>query len=174
MNFVELWVVLMVFAVCKFYLRWIFTLGFRSSTTTIGNLCFRHVLPPPIGVWPVVLALNGYRRLYMVCVRPILRRIKRRRINGESEVVIWVWNLNEVELYLSLFFLWSVTRGFWLMMVVEESSVTYVGIFIGGVELSIDHWDDRKLGKMKGRGGLVEIFKKILKMINQIKKIKNY
>ncbi|KVH93201.1 F-box protein SNE-like [Cynara cardunculus var. scolymus] len=70
------------------------------------HLCFRHVSPPPVGVRPVVSALGGYRRLYMVCVRPVLSRLKRRRIGGgggESEVVRRVWNQHEVELSLSLF-----------------------------------------------------------------------
>ncbi|KAI3716148.1 hypothetical protein L6452_23274 [Arctium lappa] len=69
------------------------------------HLCFRHVSPPPVGVRPVVSALGGYRRLYMVCVRPVLSRLKRRRIGGggESEVVTRVWNQHEVELSLSLF-----------------------------------------------------------------------
>lgn len=68
------------------------------------HLCFRHVSPPPIGVRPVVSALGGYRRLYMVCVRPVLSRLKRRRVSsGESEVVRRVWNQHEVELSLTLF-----------------------------------------------------------------------
>ncbi|KAF5778372.1 putative F-box domain-containing protein [Helianthus annuus] len=67
------------------------------------HLCFRHVSPPPVGVRPVVSALGGYRRLYMVCVRPVLSRLKRRRLGGESEVVRRVWNQHEVELSLSLF-----------------------------------------------------------------------
>ncbi|XP_071689038.1 F-box protein SNE-like [Rutidosis leptorrhynchoides] len=67
------------------------------------HLCFRHVSPAPVGVRPVVSALGGYRRLYMVCVRPVLSRLKRRRVGNESEVVRRVWNQHEVELSLSLF-----------------------------------------------------------------------
>ncbi|KAK1414409.1 hypothetical protein QVD17_30153 [Tagetes erecta] len=67
------------------------------------HLCFRNVSPPPVGVRPVVSALGGYRRLYMVCVRPVVSRLKRRRIGGDSEVVRRVWNRHEVELSLSLF-----------------------------------------------------------------------
>nr|GEX14696.1 hypothetical protein [Tanacetum cinerariifolium] len=67
------------------------------------HLCFRNVSPPPIGVRPVVSALGGYKRLYMVCVRPVLSRLKRRRVGNESEVVRRVWNQHEVELSLSLF-----------------------------------------------------------------------
>ncbi|KAL7582874.1 F-box protein SNE [Lactuca sativa] len=68
------------------------------------NLCFRHVSPPSVGVRSVVLALGGYRRMYMVCVRPVASRLKRRRFfSGESEVVRRVWNRHEVELSLSLF-----------------------------------------------------------------------
>ncbi|CBI28427.3 unnamed protein product, partial [Vitis vinifera] len=39
------------------------------------HLCFRHVSPPPPGVRPVVVALGGYRRLYMMCLRPVLSRL---------------------------------------------------------------------------------------------------
>ncbi|KVI02063.1 F-box protein SNE-like [Cynara cardunculus var. scolymus] len=69
------------------------------------HLCFGNVSPPPsIGIRSVVLALGGYRRLYMVCVRPVASQLKRRRIDGgESEVVRRVWNRHEVELSLSLF-----------------------------------------------------------------------
>lgn len=38
------------------------------------HLCFRHVSPPPHGVRTVVLALGGYRSLYMLCVKPLLSR----------------------------------------------------------------------------------------------------
>nr|XP_043626674.1 F-box protein SNE-like [Erigeron canadensis] len=68
------------------------------------HLCFRNVSPPPIGVRPIVSALGGFKRLYMVCVRPVLSRLKCRKIIvGESEVVRRVWNQHEVELSLSLF-----------------------------------------------------------------------
>ncbi|KAI3828103.1 hypothetical protein L1987_02200 [Smallanthus sonchifolius] len=64
------------------------------------HLCFRQLSPPPsVGTRSVVLALGGYRRLYMVCVRPVVSRLKA----GESEVVRRVWNQREMELTLSLF-----------------------------------------------------------------------
>ncbi|KAL5540232.1 hypothetical protein UlMin_044472 [Ulmus minor] len=62
------------------------------------HLCFRHVSsPPPSSVRPVVVALGGYKRLYMVCVRPVLSRL------GDSGLVRRVWTRNEVQLSLSLF-----------------------------------------------------------------------
>ncbi|KAI3755667.1 hypothetical protein L1987_55473 [Smallanthus sonchifolius] len=69
------------------------------------HLCFRQLpMPPSVAVRSVVLALGGYRRLYVVCVRPVVSRLKRRRSSGvESEVVRRVWNQREVELSLSLF-----------------------------------------------------------------------
>ncbi|RAL41873.1 hypothetical protein DM860_009055 [Cuscuta australis] len=60
------------------------------------NLCFRRLSPPPDGVREVVRALGGYRRLYMVCVRPVLSRLGRRQRRA------WTTR-NEVELSLSLF-----------------------------------------------------------------------
>ncbi|KAI3703964.1 hypothetical protein L1987_74164 [Smallanthus sonchifolius] len=58
------------------------------------HLCFRQLSPPPsVGTRSVVLALGGYRRLYMVCVRPVVSRLK---AGG-------VWNQREMELSLSLF-----------------------------------------------------------------------
>lgn len=74
------------------------------------NLCFRHVPRPPDGVRAVVLALGGYRRLYMACVRPLLSRLLGKspsswRVGGESdsEVARRAWSRHEVELSLSLF-----------------------------------------------------------------------
>ncbi|KAF5814627.1 putative F-box domain-containing protein [Helianthus annuus] len=69
------------------------------------HLCFRQLsVPPSVGVRSVVLALGGYRRLYLMCVRPVVSRLKKRRSNGgDTEVVRRVWNRNEVELSLSLF-----------------------------------------------------------------------
>lgn len=78
------------------------------------HLCFRHVSPPPDGVRTVVLALGGYKRLYMVCVRPVLNRLGRRRLrikgkklsiesDDDSELVRRVWTRHEVEMSLSLF-----------------------------------------------------------------------
>ncbi|XP_057954766.1 F-box protein SNE [Malania oleifera] len=72
------------------------------------HLCFRHVHPPPAAVRPVVAALGGYRRLYMVCVRPVLSRLGRRELGrtgggGDSDLVERVWTRHEVQLSLSLF-----------------------------------------------------------------------
>ncbi|PIA58206.1 hypothetical protein AQUCO_00500263v1 [Aquilegia coerulea] len=74
------------------------------------NLCFSHVSPRPSDVRPVVLALGGYRRLYMVCLRPVLRRLSKLSLHqlgggsggggGESRSV---WTRDEVQLSLSLF-----------------------------------------------------------------------
>ncbi|XP_010253014.1 PREDICTED: F-box protein SNE-like [Nelumbo nucifera] len=70
------------------------------------NLCFRQVSPPTPDVRPVVAALGGYRRLYMVCLRPVLSRLSRLSLgtganysggNGR------VWTRDEVQLSLSLF-----------------------------------------------------------------------
>ncbi|XP_050383295.1 F-box protein SNE [Argentina anserina] len=62
------------------------------------HLCFRHVSsPPPSSVRPVVVALGGYKRLYMVCVRPVLSRL------SDSRLVRRVWTRDEVQLSLSLF-----------------------------------------------------------------------
>ncbi|GLT27446.1 hypothetical protein SLA2020_024430 [Shorea laevis] len=58
------------------------------------DLCFRHVSPPPSSVRPVVVALGGYKRLYMACVRPVLNRLGRVRR---------AWTRDEVQLSLSLF-----------------------------------------------------------------------
>ncbi|XP_060189835.1 F-box protein SNE-like [Lycium barbarum] len=63
------------------------------------HLCFRHVSPPPEGVRTVVLALGGYRRMYMVCVRPVLNRLRICRPTGVEDY----WIRHEVELSLSLF-----------------------------------------------------------------------
>ncbi|KAF9587932.1 hypothetical protein IFM89_006186 [Coptis chinensis] len=65
------------------------------------SLCFSHVSPPPSNVRPVVLALGGYRRLYMVCLRPVLTRLSRPSL--ELDRVGGVWSRNEVQLSLSLF-----------------------------------------------------------------------
>ncbi|GMY09683.1 F-box protein SNE [Fagus crenata] len=60
------------------------------------HLCFRS--PPPSSVRPIVIALGGYKRLYMVCVRPVLSRL------GDSDLVRRrVWTRDEVQLSLSLF-----------------------------------------------------------------------
>ncbi|EXB98294.1 hypothetical protein L484_014280 [Morus notabilis] len=63
------------------------------------HLCFRQVSsPPPPSVRTVVVALGGYRRLYMVCVRPVLSRL-----GGDSALTRRVWTRDEVQLSLSLF-----------------------------------------------------------------------
>ena len=70
------------------------------------HLCFRHVTPPPPGVRPVVVALGGYRRLYMMCLRPVLSRLgqmKRGLVGGDSDLVGRVWSRDSVQLSLSLF-----------------------------------------------------------------------
>ncbi|KAJ4847919.1 hypothetical protein Tsubulata_033081 [Turnera subulata] len=72
------------------------------------DLCFRHVSPPPpYGVRPVVLALGGYKRLYMACVRPVLSRLSvsgRQRVGeGDHRVGRRMWTRDEVQLSLSLF-----------------------------------------------------------------------
>ncbi|KAA8526612.1 hypothetical protein F0562_008185 [Nyssa sinensis] len=68
------------------------------------HLCFSHVSPPPSGVRPVVVALGGYRRLYMVCLRRVLSRLARMGSGGgDSDLVRRVWTRHQVELSLSLF-----------------------------------------------------------------------
>ncbi|GFY97701.1 hypothetical protein Acr_12g0002420 [Actinidia rufa] len=70
------------------------------------HLCFRHISPRTMaGVRPVVAAMGGYRRLYMLCLRPVLSRLGRTRGlgGGDPEVVRRVWTQHLVELSLSLF-----------------------------------------------------------------------
>ncbi|TKY57468.1 F-box protein SNE [Spatholobus suberectus] len=78
----------------------------RNDDSLWEHLCFRHVSsPPPASVRPVVVALGGYKRLYMVCVRPVLSRL------GDSERVRKrVWTRHEVQLSLSLFCIDSYER----------------------------------------------------------------
>ncbi|XVF31900.1 hypothetical protein REPUB_Repub17cG0034400 [Reevesia pubescens] len=59
------------------------------------DLCFRQVSPPPSRVRSVVVALGGYKRLYMACVRPVRSRLG--RVKRAS------WTRDEVQLSLSLF-----------------------------------------------------------------------
>ncbi|XWS36691.1 hypothetical protein CRYUN_Cryun20dG0107200 [Craigia yunnanensis] len=59
------------------------------------NLCFHHVFPPPSSVRSIVVALGGYKRLYMACVRPVRSRLGRVRRAS--------WTHDEVQLSLSLF-----------------------------------------------------------------------
>ncbi|KAL3510085.1 hypothetical protein ACH5RR_029486 [Cinchona calisaya] len=88
--------------------------GITRNDSLWEHLCFRHASPPPDAVKTVVLALGGYKRLYMVCVRPVLKRLGRlRRMkakggsgggeSADSDLVRRVWTQNEVELSLSLF-----------------------------------------------------------------------
>ncbi|KAK7320281.1 hypothetical protein VNO77_29614 [Canavalia gladiata] len=78
----------------------------RNDDSIWEHLCFRHVsTPPPPSVRAVVVALGGYKRLYMVCVRPVLSRL------GDSERVRKrVWTRHEVQLSLSLFCIDSYER----------------------------------------------------------------
>ncbi|XP_027368623.1 F-box protein SNE [Abrus precatorius] len=78
----------------------------RNDDSLWEHLCFRHVsTPPPASVRAVVVALGGYKRLYMVCVRPVLSRL------GNSERVRKrVWTRHEVQLSLSLFCIDSYER----------------------------------------------------------------
>ncbi|KAL1307241.1 hypothetical protein HN51_049214 [Arachis hypogaea] len=66
----------------------------RNDDSLWEHLCFRHVSgPPAASVKSVVLALGGYKRLYMVCVRPVLSRLgaesesDRRRVRWRREEV---------------------------------------------------------------------------------------
>lgn len=78
----------------------------RNDDSLWEHLCFRHVSSPPTAsVRAVVVALGGYKRLYMVCVRPVLSRL------GNSERVRKrVWTRHEVQLSLSLFCIDSYER----------------------------------------------------------------
>ncbi|XP_030539749.1 F-box protein SNE [Rhodamnia argentea] len=65
------------------------------------HLCFRHLSPPPpSSVRPVVSALGGHRRLYMVCIRPVLGRLGPSR---SAELPWRVRSREELQLSLSLF-----------------------------------------------------------------------
>ncbi|XP_019198503.1 PREDICTED: F-box protein SNE-like [Ipomoea nil] len=67
------------------------------------TLCFRHVPRPPDAVRAVVLALGGYRSLYMACVRPVLMNRLLLGKPSDDDVARRVWSRHEVELSLSLF-----------------------------------------------------------------------
>ncbi|XP_057792923.1 F-box protein SNE-like [Salvia miltiorrhiza] len=66
------------------------------------HLCFRQLSPPPEGVRTVVVALGGYRRLYTVCVKPVLSRLGK-MTPAAGEIERRLWTRHEVELSLSLF-----------------------------------------------------------------------
>ncbi|XP_057527149.1 F-box protein SNE [Amaranthus tricolor] len=78
----------------------------NSDDAVWEYVCFRHVSPPP-GVRPLVLALGGYKRLYMLCVRPVLRRLNNKKRTtaryGEGELTRRVWTRQGAQLLLSLF-----------------------------------------------------------------------
>ncbi|XP_044491353.1 F-box protein SNE-like [Mangifera indica] len=66
------------------------------------EICFRNVSsPPPSRMRPVVVALGGYKRLYMVCLRSVLSRLAEQRRQRRAKRV--VWSGDEVQLSLSLF-----------------------------------------------------------------------
>ncbi|GAB2256858.1 hypothetical protein Droror1_Dr00022917 [Drosera rotundifolia] len=74
------------------------------------RLCFRHAASSPspsAGARTVVVALGGYRRMYMVCAGPVMRRLlgrKRKRGGVESEVMRRrVWRRCGAQLLVSLF-----------------------------------------------------------------------
>lgn len=67
----------------------------RNDDSLWEHLCFRRLSPPSDGVRSVVAALGGYRRLYMLCVKPVLRRL------GELERRLWT--RHEMDISLSLF-----------------------------------------------------------------------
>ncbi|XP_047938439.1 F-box protein SNE-like [Salvia hispanica] len=58
------------------------------------HLCFRQLSPPREGVRTVVAALGGYRRLYTLCVKPVLTRLANANAKRTT---------HEVDLSLSLF-----------------------------------------------------------------------
>ncbi|XP_021724737.1 F-box protein SNE-like [Chenopodium quinoa] len=73
----------------------------KSDDSVWEYVCFRHVSPPP-RVRTLVLALGGYKRLYMVCVRPVLGRWGGRG-RGGAELTRRVWSRQGAQLLLSLF-----------------------------------------------------------------------
>ncbi|KAL3633657.1 hypothetical protein CASFOL_022419 [Castilleja foliolosa] len=80
--------------------------GLARNDALWEHLCFRQLSPPPAGVRTVVVALGGYRRLYTVCVKPVLSRLGKMRVGGAAatgELERRVWTRHEVELSLSLF-----------------------------------------------------------------------
>ncbi|CAK9316133.1 unnamed protein product [Citrullus colocynthis] len=61
------------------------------------HLCFRHLSSsPPSSLRPLVLALGGYKRLYLLCLRPVLTRLNR------SGLLPRVWTLQDQVQRLSL------------------------------------------------------------------------
>ncbi|KAL3646141.1 hypothetical protein CASFOL_011321 [Castilleja foliolosa] len=80
--------------------------GLAKNDALWEHLCFRQLAPPTEGVRTVVVALGGYRRLYTVCVKPVLSRLGKMRVAGggvAAELERRVWARHEVEMSLSLF-----------------------------------------------------------------------
>ncbi|KMT02234.1 hypothetical protein BVRB_9g206250 [Beta vulgaris subsp. vulgaris] len=83
-----------------------------SDDAVWEHVCFRHVSPPP-GVRPLVLALGGYKHLYMVCIRPVLGRLNKSGLRKSGRTGKWVgpgseltrrvWTRQGAQLLLSLF-----------------------------------------------------------------------
>ncbi|KAH1130897.1 hypothetical protein J1N35_002275 [Gossypium stocksii] len=63
------------------------------------HLCFRHVSPPPSGSRSVIVALGGYRRLYMA----VLSRLGRASTIVTTAAAAAPWTSDEFQLSLSLF-----------------------------------------------------------------------
>ncbi|KAK7277023.1 hypothetical protein RIF29_18172 [Crotalaria pallida] len=80
------------------------TLTHHNNHSLWEHLCFRHVsTPPPPSVRAVVAALGGYKRLYMVCMRPLLSRLgDSERVKRRQQQRVWS-RQDEVQLSLSLF-----------------------------------------------------------------------
>ncbi|XP_021766270.1 F-box protein SNE-like [Chenopodium quinoa] len=75
----------------------------KSDDSVWEYVCFRRVSPPP-RVRTLVLALGGYKRLYMVCVRPVLGRWNGSgRSRCGAELTRRVWSRQGAQLLLSLF-----------------------------------------------------------------------
>ncbi|XP_021887113.1 F-box protein SNE [Carica papaya] len=65
------------------------------------DLCFRQTSSPPLSaasLRPVVAALGGYKRLYLVCFLPVLTRLSR-----SGRLARLLWTRDQVQLSLSLF-----------------------------------------------------------------------
>lgn len=111
-------------AACVCRLWW----AISNNDSLWENLCFSHVSPPPSHVRPVVLALGGYRRLYMVCLRPVLSRLSRHTTTS-------TWH--EVQLSLSLFSVDCYER---LLPSSASSSLMFLGHPVNVSWLFIHHY----------------------------------